>query len=71
MIRYRPEQGLWLKDSDVLFRVEFIHLGFLGMDDAKRRGLAESIVGIGRSRKRLEAARSSGLVDVVSVEGST
>ncbi|HET6518534.1 MAG TPA: glucan biosynthesis protein [Geminicoccaceae bacterium] len=28
MIRYRPEQGLWLKDSDVLFRVEFFHLGF-------------------------------------------
>jgi prephenate dehydrogenase len=51
--------------------IAIVGVGLIGGSIAaavKRRGLAESVVGIGRSRERLEAARSSGLVDVVSVE---
>jgi prephenate dehydrogenase len=51
--------------------IAVVGVGLIGGSIAaavKRRGLAQSIVGIGRNRERLEAARASGLVDAVSVE---
>jgi len=51
--------------------IAVVGVGLIGGSVAaavKRRGLSELLVGIGRSRDRLKAARESGLVDVVSTE---
>ncbi len=50
--------------------IAIVGVGLIGGSIAaavKQRGLARTVVGIGRNRERLDAARASGLVDVVSV----
>ncbi len=51
--------------------IAIVGVGLIGGSIAaavKQRGLAKNIVGIGRSRDRLNAAQQSGLVDAVSVD---
>ncbi|MGD9857064.1 MAG: prephenate dehydrogenase [Planctomycetaceae bacterium] len=51
--------------------VAIVGVGLIGGSIAaavKARGLARTVVGIGRSRDRLEAAREAGLLDVVAVD---
>ncbi len=57
-------------DSPAYDSIAIVGVGLIGGSIAaavKRRRLARRVVGIGRNRERLDAARASGLVDVVSV----
>ncbi len=51
--------------------IAIVGVGLIGGSIAaaiKQRGLAKTVVGIGRRRDRMEAAQRSGLVDIVSVD---